>query len=461
MAGSVRRRVAGCALAMAAVLVAGCTQSTGSSADSTAPAVRPGGSAGSAGGSLADPALANEVKRAIVERDFAAVRDSGKGGAKLHQSPNIDTAVLELGADGRVRAAANVLVSPKYPSGVVVPLDENMATDQVRWRRWNPSEWDNGGKGTADAVAGRENAKLDFMSPYPASVLKLMVAYGVLRLVDQGKVTLAETYAYRPVGGSSFCGGSVSAPVRKFMDEMITVSSNQATCAMIKLIHDHNAMTALNQTFSGWGLDMLQLTKTDPANGEGWDRSRLVMSAADTAKLLLIFAGGPGTLWKDSDGKPVTSAALSASSRSFILKELGEQGLNQALSTTNWCGRKYPAPGIPQLTPKRWVNPDDGTVTVENRKYQQDVRPCDAKAEVTYAHKTGLVDVAGGDAGIVHALPGKPRRDYIVVMFSNLGERYVDADRPSGKPGAYAVHYSEKFGQLGAAIDAIMTKRRG
>jgi D-alanyl-D-alanine carboxypeptidase len=30
----------------------------------------------------------------------------------------------------------------------------------------------------------------DFMVPYPASVLKVMVAYGVLRLVDQDRIEL-------------------------------------------------------------------------------------------------------------------------------------------------------------------------------------------------------------------------------------------------------------------------------
>ncbi len=432
--------------------------------------------------------LAVELRQAIRDQQFEAVLDKAPPGtamaakiaadtdegyeagprrrafaaaaaaAPIHQTPNVDATVIELAANGRTLAAANVLLSPKYPNGKIVPLDRNLSTEDVRWRKWDDAGWDaNAGQGTVDAVPGRENASMDFMSPYPASVLKLMVGYGILRLVDQGVITLDENYAYDRTGApNTACGLNVTKPIRQFFDEMQTVSRNESTCALIKLLHQKNAMDPLNQHFKDLGLPMLQLVKTRTVDGGGWGNTQ--MNALDTAKLLLIVNGGPGTLWTAPDGTRVTKDLLSASSREFYLKTLGEQGLNQVLSTTNWCGRAYPAQGIKQRTAERWINPADGTMKVDHRVYGQDVRPCQTTAEVEYLHKTGLVDTAGNDAGIVNNLPGKARRHFIVVVHSNLGDRYSDANRPADPPGIYPVAYTEKYATLGAAIDKLVTK---
>jgi hypothetical protein len=88
------------------------------------------------------------------------------------------------------------------------------------------------------------------------------------------------------------------------------------------------------------------------------------------------------------------------------------------------------------------------------------VRPCNARAQLTYAHKTGLSDHGGVDAGIVHSLPGKPVRNYVMVVNSNLGARYTDANRPADPPGIYPVAYTEKLGLLGKSLDSITTTRQ-
>jgi hypothetical protein len=375
----------------------------------------------------------------------------------IHQTPNMDAAVIELDDAGRPTAMADVLLSPQYPHGVTVPLDQRrLATDQIRYRWWDDDEWDaNGGKGTRDVLAGRENAALDFSSPYPASVLKLMVGFGTLRMADQHRIDLDAVYDYRPVTINSTCGGATSEPIRQYFDEMITMSKNESTCALIKLLHDQHYIDTLNATFTQLGLPTLMITGTDPNNGGHWIGSN--MSSIDTAKLLLIVNSGPGTLWTNADGSRVTRDVLSASARQFYLKTLGNQGHNEMLSTTNWCGRDYPAPGIPQTTPQRWINPVDGTMNVGGLYYGQDVRPCNAAAEVTMAHKTGWVDTTGSDAAIVHSLPGKAKRNYIVVVFCNLGTDYVDVNRPADPPGVYPVPYTQKYAQLGKAVDGIVT----
>ncbi|WP_434446410.1 serine hydrolase [Lentzea sp. E54] len=376
-------------------------------------------------------------------------------GKPLHQTPNLDAAIIELDAFGRPKAVANVLLSPQYPDGVVVPVDhQGLSTDQVRYRWWDDTEWDvNGGKGTRDVLAGRENAPIDFSSPYPASVLKLMVGFGVLRLADQGRIDLDADYDYAPNPVSPACGGPTVKKIRQHFDEMITKSQNESTCALIKLIHDQNAWDEVNQTFADLGMPTLMVTGTNPGNGARWIGSN--MSGLDTAKLLLLVNGGAGVLWTTGKGKPVTRGELSYASQKFFRATLADQGHNQMLSTPNWCGRDYPVQGIPQQVPSRWIKPD-GTVTVGDAVYDRDVRPCNKAAEVTFAHKTGWVDTTGSDAGIVKSLRGKDNRNYVVVVFSNLGTDYVDADRPADPPGVFPVLYTQKYAQLGKAIDTIM-----
>jgi hypothetical protein len=386
-------------------------------------------------------------------------RLSAAAAKPLHQTPNMDLAVIELDGYGRPIAMADVLLSPQYPNGVVVPLNKRkLATDQVRYRWWDDTEWDvNGGQGTRDVLAGREGAPIDFSSPYPASVLKLMVGFGVLRLADQGRVDLDAVYDYVPVTINPACGGTSSKVIRQHFDEMITKSQNESACALIKMIHDLGAWDEVNRTFVDLGMPTLMVTGTNPGNGGRWIGSN--MSSIDTAKLLLLVNGGYGTLWTTDSGRPVTRRELSASSRAQFLKSLGDQGHNEMLSTTNWCGREYPVQGIPQVTPPRWIQPD-GTVKVGDAVYDRDVRPCDDDAEVTFGHKTGWVDTTGSDAGIVKSLRGKGKRNYIVVAFCNLGTDYVDTYRPADPPGVFPVLYTEKYAKLGAAVDRIVASLR-
>ncbi|WP_218005209.1 serine hydrolase [Actinomadura macra] len=375
------------------------------------------------------------------------------------QQPQMDATIIELDKRGRPVSSGTVLMSPLYKDGVVVPVDRNLSTKSVRWRQWDDAGWyKNKGQGTLDVVPGRENAPIDHMLDYPASVLKLMVNFGVLRLVDQGKVKLDDTYAYNPTQISSLCGGASSRTIRQYMDASLTYSSNAASCALIKMLHDNQAIDPLNKTFQDLGLETLQLKGTNPVNGGRWSNS-ITMSSLDTAKLLTLVNGAPGRVWTAPDGKPVTSGVLSTASRKFFRSELAQQGFNDMLSSTNRCGGKYPAAGIPNAAPARWIG-TDGTVTVDGNKFGRDVRPCNKKAEVTFAHKTGWVNNTAADAGIVRALPGKGGRSYVIVVFSNLGTQYIDASRPATPPGIYPYTYTEKFGKLGRLLDTYEKRRR-
>ena len=148
----------------------------------------------------------------------------------ISQQPQIDATVLELDRAGRIVSSGTVLMSPQYPHGVVVPVDQNLHTDAVRWWQWDDLGWyANHAIGTIDVVPGRQDAPLRFMLPYPASVLKLMVNFGVLRLVDQGEIKLDDTYDYQPSAISSLCGGPSSNTVRRYIDASLTWSSNAAS----------------------------------------------------------------------------------------------------------------------------------------------------------------------------------------------------------------------------------------
>jgi hypothetical protein len=129
---------------------------------------------------LARPEQAPKLKSAVAA-----------AATQIHQQPNVDTTVIELDENGRPVSSGTVLTSPQNPNGVVVPVDANLHTAAVRYRHWDTNLWDtNNGQGNSDIVPGRENAPIDFMSPYPASILKLMVGFGILQLVDKGTIKL-------------------------------------------------------------------------------------------------------------------------------------------------------------------------------------------------------------------------------------------------------------------------------
>ena len=423
-----------------------------------------------------ESALLEAVRAAHFEDvvDFGPVEGACPGSpwcaapaATIAHPPNIDLAVIALDRSGRPRAAAGVLLSRDYPDGVAVPLSDDLGTDAVRWRRWNPDRW-NGGTfseadgsrgstvgwkdnppltGDDDIVPGRERARLEFMSPYPASTFKLLVAFHTLRLVDRGVIDLDANW--------------------ERLDRMITESDNDSAKALLKQLHDLGEIDDLNTELADLGLSTLQVQGTDPATGAKWGVGKITMTALDTARLLLVVRGGPGVLWETPAKKKVRADdVLSRDARAILAGMLVDQAWNDVLTTSNWCGKPYPAAGIPSLVADRWVDPATGTVSVAGKDFGQDVRPCNERAEVSFAHKTGFTYNYLSDAGIVRSFRGAAG-DYIIVMFSNLGYRYTDpgqaaVDRPvcTDDPAKdTGVCYTEKFAALGRSIDAILRRR--
>jgi hypothetical protein len=439
-----------------------------------------------------------QLERALLEavraQQFADVVDFGpvegacpgspwcpRPAAIIAHPPNIDLAVIALDRAGRPRAVADVLFSRDYPDGVGVPVGDDLDAEGVRWRRWSPDRWNggtfsetDGSRSTTvgwkdnppltaadDIIPGRERAPVEFMAPYPASTFKLLVAFHTLRLVDRGTVELDRPYRYAPPDGPA-----MTRTTWELLDRMITESDNDSAKALLKQLHDLGEVDHMNAGLAGLGLSTLQVNGTDPASGAKWGIGKITMTSLDTARLLLLVNGGPGVLWRTPGGKPVRADVLSRDSRAILLGLLADQGWNDVLTTANWCGKTYPAAGIPSLVSERWVDPGTGTVTVADKAFGQDVRPCNERAEVSFAHKTGFTYNYLSDAGIVRSFDGADG-DYIVVIMSNLGYRYADRrqgeatqpvcdDDPANDVG---VCYTEKFAGLGASIDAILRRR--
>ncbi|MDQ2779437.1 MAG: class A beta-lactamase-related serine hydrolase [Pseudomonadota bacterium] len=335
-------------------------------------------------------ALADGLLRAALAQDF---------GAELPPFPSIDLAVAAFKPSGSTRFA-NVLFSREHRHGVVAVIDDqagavgnlrfdrdqrNAAGESVAWLAesdWSTLQW------TKLWGDGPQR----FVAPYPASLLKLLVAVGVGIGIDRGLVA-----------------GWPDA-----VEPMITVSDNEATDAMVALLHRHRLIEALNARLQTLGLHTLQLNSTTAAGGwrnaDGAGVGQIHMTAWDTVRLLwLLDAEAPPAPWL-----PPRTTLLQPATRDHLRTLLQRQQLDEILSS----GAARHLPG--------WV-----------------LGAPDAPA---FAHKTGLTDHYASDAGIV-SVPGIDVH-YIVAVLTSLGRRHAPDPR---------VATTWRVPKLGAAIHALMS----
>lgn len=342
-----------------------------------------------------DTPLAELLRSAVRELDFAATADNQQGGRPVGAHPSIDLAVVSFGA-GRAPLWANVLFSREHPAGVVADIDgragvpRNLRFDgDITDANGDSVAWQPGADWAAlrfPPLAG--TGPLRFVAPYPASLLKLMVAVGVGLAVDRGLAAWPEA-----------------------LEPMITVSDNDATDRCVALLHKTGVIADLNRRFAELGLATLQLNRTTPAGGwrnrDGSGVGHIHMTAWDTARLLwLLDADAPPAPWL-----PPGTALLSARSRDHLRAVLARQQLDHVLSS----GSLRTVPG--------WV----GGLP-------------DAPA---FAHKTGNTQNYSADAGIVKS----GRTHYIVALLSNLGSRYAPHERCAT---------TWRLPMLGAALHRLM-----
>lgn len=439
----------------------------------------------------AESPLESALLAAVRDAQFADVIDFGAGNEerpvkahlnvpakKIAESPNVNVAVIQFDADGKMTDRAYVILSRDYPNGQIVPLDRDLGANSVRFLRWDIDRANGGTFSSVDGhqlttkgwtnnppltaadvlVPGREHAPIIFMPPYPASLFKLMVAFHTLRMIDAGTISLDGEYIFAVEGAKPD-----ARKIRNWLDAMITASDNHATQALLKMFHDKNEIEALNREFRELNLGTLQINKTSPKDGRGWQTDQINMTAFDTARLLWLIDGGPGELWLDANHKPVTAKFLSADSRAFLKKTLSEQAFNNCLTSANMPDAKNVRAGIPSHVAERWINSTNGHVVADEEDFGADIRKSNAQAEVSFAHKTGWTFNYGSDAGIVKSLPGKPFRHYTIAFLANLGHRYADETFATNKTfpafdKSCPIFYTQKIPALGKAIDEAVTK---
>ncbi|MBC7918405.1 MAG: hypothetical protein H7Y28_11425 [Rhodoferax sp.] len=396
-------------------------------------------------------ALADALLGMVRGLEFGQVLDPQNGNKPLTHFPSIDLAVVAF-PDGGAPVWANVLFSRDFPEGIVADMGQRAeAVANVRYltdqtdaqgnsAAWLPhSNWD---AMAWTPLAGSGNNR--FVAPYPASLIKLMVAIGVGRVVDAGTHHWDDTWAY----------GGTHKTIAAWTESMIVASNNDATSAMVAVLHAGGLIQRhadgetnhLEQLFSTVGLHTLRLHDTQPnggwRNGDGAGVGHLQMTAWDAARLLWLLADGvPAAPWAEASREPM----LSADSRKRLWGWLADQGLHEILSSTLVAGVPGCRVGIPARLPAHWITAEGGA-QVEHHQFPPDIRPANARATALFAHKTGNTDNYTSDAGLVTGLGAQPRK-YLIAMTSNLGRRYAP------NPGCVT---DWRIAQLGAAVDAWM-----
>ena len=381
---------------------------------------------------LTSTGLAEVLLEAVRTQRFEETLDSLQDNAPVGAHPSLDLAVAAFGPDGDT-VFANVLFSREHPAGLVAAIAPDAGPvsgvhfladrldAQGRSEAWLPgADW--------HALAWRTLAGAPGMprvvAPYPGSLIKLMVLVAVARQVDRGSCQWTRDWAWqgrsRPVGDWAF--------------DMTVVSCNDATSALVSLLHatgalrreaDTEVLNDVHHLFESYGLGTLRLANTRAdggwRNADGAGVGQLQMTAWDTVRLLwLLDRRAPPPPWLPAGTPPL----LSTESRDFVLHCLSEQGLHESLSSSLLAQVPGWVAGIPAQVPARWIGADGSARLTPELAYPGDIRPWREHCDVRFSHKTGNTENYCSDAGIVEGV-GRSRRHYLIAMLSNLGTRYA------------------------------------
>jgi len=324
--------------------------------------------------------LAAALLQAVHAQDFGHTADAWRSGQTVDAFPSIDLAVASFAsptAPTRAPRFANVLFSREHPQGLVAEIgaeagavqnirfdadQRDRALESPAWlpgADWSRMRWTHlHGAGAQRVVA-----------PYPASLLKLMVAVGVGLAVDAGKAAWPDE-----------------------LEAMIVVSDNDATDACVALLHRSGMVAHLNQRFQALGLHTLQLNRTTPRGGwrnaDGAGVGQIHMTAWDSVRLLwLLDSNAPPAPWL-----PAGTGLLLPATRERLRAVLSRQERNEVLSSGSLRAVAGWLPGLQ-------VMPD----------------------APHFAHKTGTTNNYASDAGIVQTADCH----YLVAVLTSLGRRYA------------------------------------
>ncbi|KQW51119.1 MULTISPECIES: serine hydrolase [unclassified Roseateles] len=339
--------------------------------------------------------LADALRTAVLAQRFETTPDQLQGGAPLGWHPSVDLAVAVF-PRGAAPVCANVLFSREHPNGLVASFDattgavDNVAFHaDVRDAAGDSIAWLPGSDWRRIAFPAWFGSGPRFVAPYPASLLKVMVAVGVARLVDQGRSDWALPLTH----------AGKTRPSADWLFDMITVSSNEATSALVAHLHERGAIrresgrdghNELHDLFAAERLPGLRIANTRAdggwGNGAGSGVGQIQMTAWDALRLIWrLDAGAPPPHWLPADAPPLVSAA----SRDVLRRTLDSQKLHHNLSSESLRTLPGWVPGIP----------------------------------ARFAHKTGNTQNYGSDAGIVH--DDATGLHYLIAVTTSLGTRYA------------------------------------
>ncbi|HLL18000.1 MAG TPA: serine hydrolase, partial [Rubrivivax sp.] len=326
-----------------------------------------------------DRLLAQRLLAAVRAHDFGNTADSLRGGAPLAHFPSLDLAVVRF-APGAAPCCANVLFSREHPHGLVAEMsgksgsvgnlrfDADLQGADGESVAWLPdADWQQLPFKTLQAASMATGHR--FVAPYPASLLKLMVAVGVGLAVDRGLCDWPD--ALMP---------------------MIVDSDNEATEVCVALLHRLRMVAALNDRLAELGLGTLQLNNTRAdggwRNADGAGVGHIHMTAWDSVRLLwLLDVDAPPPPWLPPDTR-----LLQPATRDHLRSVLRQQRWDHVLSSGSLRGSPGWVAGLPDAP--------------------------------TFAHKTGSTDNYASDAGIVQT----PDCHYIVALLTSLGKRYAPTE---------------------------------
>lgn len=334
--------------------------------------------------------LAQALLAMVRCQRFETTPDKLQDGAPLGWHPSIDLAVAVFPRGGAAPVCANVLFSREHPQGLVArfgagfgPVDNIGFHADVRDAQGESIAWLPRADWSRIDFPAWFGSGPRFVAPYPASLLKMMVAVGIGRLVDAGRSDWALPLTH----------AGTARPVGDWLHDMITISSNEATTALVGHLHARGAIrreggrevhNELHDLFAAHGLPGLSIANTQPdggwGNAAGAGVGQIQMTAWDALRLM----------WRLDADAPAQPPLLSPASRAVIRRALDEQKLHHNLSSESLRGLPGWVPGIP-APPAR------------------------------FAHKTGNTQNYGSDAGIVH----DGELHYLIAVTTSLGSRYA------------------------------------
>jgi hypothetical protein len=393
--------------------------------------------------------LADALRAAVLRLGLEAIRDPQDADRPLRHFPSLDLAVVGFPA-GDAPLAAQLHFSREHPLGLITPAPPafgalnglhvlaDLQDGAQRSIAWDPdADWSALPFETLAGQPGQPRV----VAPYPASLLKLMLAVGVALACSQGRADYGEAWAHE----------GQRRPLRDWQFDMLAVSCNRSTSALVAWLHARGELDAtgepLEARFRALGLPTLRLRGTRPdggwGNAAGAGVGRIQMTAWDTLRLLWwLDPDAPPPPWVGPDAPTLGDAA-----RGEVLRGLQLQGLDTVLSGASLAGLPGAPRGLPSRLNGRWIRPDGG-LRAGDYDFPPDVRATHASAQLRFAHKIGSTENYAADAGIVQAL-APARRHYLVALLSNLGRRYAWHPLAAGP---------RQLAELGATIDRLMAR---